>query len=155
MPGWIGPTIAISLLLMALCTVGLTLAVTIAFRETMQGAKGLTGELAELRHELAPMINALNRFGDAGSEVVDIARAEIREVVAASQGLRADVRRARRRASRRLADLDAFVEVMQEEIEDTGIAAASAARTLRSGGAVAGQVSRLLGARRRGRSDRE
>lgn len=149
MPGWIGPTIALSLLIIALCIVGLTVAALILFRETRQGAKGLTDELSELRHELAPMITALNRFGDAGSEVIDLARTEMREVVAVSQGLRADLRRARRRASRRLADLDAFVEVMQEEIEETGIAAASAARTLRSGGAVAGQVGRLLVSRRR------
>jgi len=149
MPGWIGPTIAISLLLIALCTVGLTLVALIVFREFQQGAKGLTGELHELRGELAPMIRALNRFGEAGGEVVDIARQEIREVVAASQDLRSDIRRARRRAGRRLADLDAFVEVMQEEIEENGIAAATALRKIRAGGGVAGQVGRMLVSRRR------
>jgi methyl-accepting chemotaxis protein len=149
MPGWIGPTIAISLLLMALCTVGLTLAALVVFREVLQGAKGVSSELQELRAELGPMIRALNRFGEAGTEVVDIARQEIREVVAASQDLRADIRRARRRAGRRLADLDAFVEVMQEEIEETGIAAATAMRSLRAGGGVAGQVGRMLVSRRR------
>ena len=151
MPGWIGPTIAISLLLMALCTVGLTLAALVVFREVLQGPKGGSGELQELRAELGPMIRALNRFGEAGTEVVDIARQEIREVVAASQDLRADIRRARRRAGRRLADLDAFVEVMQEEIEETGIAAATAMRSLRAGGGVAGQVGRMLVSRRRGK----
>jgi methyl-accepting chemotaxis protein len=149
MPGWIGPTIAISLLLMALCTVGLTLAALVVFREVLQGAKSVSSELQELRAELGPMIRALNRFGEAGTEVVDIARQEIREVVAASQDLRADIRRARRRAGRRLADLDAFVEVMQEEIEETGIAAATAMRSLRAGGGVAGQVGRMLVSRRR------
>jgi methyl-accepting chemotaxis protein len=149
MPGWIGPTIAISLLVMALCTVGLTLAALVVFREVLQGAKSVSSELQELRAELGPMIRALNRFGEAGTEVVDIARQEIREVVAASQDLRADIRRARRRAGRRLADLDAFVEVMQEEIEETGIAAATAMRSLRAGGGVAGQVGRMLVSRRR------
>lgn len=155
MAGWIGPTIAISLLLIAICIVGMTVAAALAFREAQQAGKGLTNELAELRHELAPMLNALNRFGDVGADVVEMARQEVREVVATSQGLRTDVRRARRRIGNRLADLDAFVEVMQEEVEDTALEAASTLRTLRTGGGVVAHVGRRLVARRRSRRDDE
>lgn len=147
MDGWVGPTIAISVLLIALCVVGATVAAAVALREAQQAGKGLTNELAELRHELAPTLAALNKFGDAGSEVVEMARNEVRELVATSQELRTDVRRGMRRARGRLADVDALVEVMQEELEETALDAATAMRTLRNSRGMIGQVRRFLAPR--------
>ena len=110
MAGWVGVVIAISVLLIAICVVGITLAAAVVFREAQQASKGLTNELAELRRELSPTLAALNKFGDAGSEVVDLARQEVRELVATSQALRTDLHRGVRRAKRRLADVDALVD---------------------------------------------
>jgi hypothetical protein len=147
MAGWVGPVIAISTLLIAVCVVGITVGMAVVFREAQQASKGLTNELAELRRELHPTLAALNKFGDVGSEVADIARQEIRELVATSQGVRTDVRRGMRRAKRRLADIDALVEVMQEEVEETAVDAATAMRTLRTGRGVIGHVRRFLASR--------
>ena len=144
MAGWVGPVVAISVLLIAICVVGITLTIALVFREAQQASRGLTNELAELRREIGPTLAALNKFGDAGSEVVDLARNEVRELVATSQALRTDVRRGVRRAKRRLADVDALVEVMQEEAEETAIDAATAMRTLRTGRGVIGHVRRFL-----------
>jgi methyl-accepting chemotaxis protein len=147
MAGWVGPVVAISVLLIAICVVGITIAVALVFREAQQASKGLTAELSELRRELSPTLAALNKFGDAGSEVVDLARQEVRELVSTSQEMRTDVRRGMRRARRRLADLDALVEVMQEEVEETAIDAATAMRTIRTGRGVIGHVRRFLAPR--------
>jgi methyl-accepting chemotaxis protein len=147
--------VAISVLLIAICVVGITLAAALVFREAQQASKGLTNELAELRREIGPTLAALNKFGDAGSEVVDLARHEVRELIATSQEVRADVRRGMRRARRRLADMDALVEVMQEEVEETAIDAATAMRTLRTGRGVFGQVRRFLAPRPRDDDDDE
>lgn len=147
MAGWVGIVIAISVLLIAICVVGITIAAAVVFREAQQASRGLTNELAELRRELSPTLAALNKFGDAGSEVVDLARQEVRELVATSQEVRTDVRRGLRRARRRLADVDALVEVMQEEVEETAIDAATAMRTLRTSAGVIGHVRRFLAPR--------
>jgi methyl-accepting chemotaxis protein len=155
MAGWVGPTVAISLLLIALCVVGITLAAAMVFREVQHASKGLTHELAELRHELGPMLNALNRFGDAGADLVETARGEVQELVATSQELRVGVRRTTRRAARRLADLDALLEVMQEEVEETALDAATALRTIREGSGLVGHVGRFLAPRRRRREHRD
>lgn len=155
MAGWVGPVVAISVLLIAICVVGITLAAALVFREAQQASKGLTNELAELRREIGPTLAALNKFGDAGSEVVDLARNEVRELIATSQEVRTDVRRGMRRARRRLADMDALVEVMQEEVEETAIDAATAMRTLRTGRGVFGQVRRFLAPRPRDDDDEE
>lgn len=144
MAGWIGPTMAISLLIIAICVVAMTAGAVLVVREAASTAKGITRELEELRHELAPMLNALNRFGDTGSEVVEMARNEVREVIDTSRELRTELRRGLVRAQERLADFDALVEVMQEEVEDTALDAATAMRTLRGGGEVVRQVGRIL-----------
>jgi hypothetical protein len=119
------------------------------FREAQQASRGLTNELHELRAELGPALAALNKFGDAGAEVVDLARHEVRELVATSEALRTDLRRGVRRAKRRLSDLDALAEVMQEEVEATAVDAATAMRTLRTSRGVIGEVRRYLSSRRR------
>lgn len=151
MAGWVGPTVAISLLLIALCIVGLTLVAAKVIYEAQEASRGLANELSGLRRELAPMLNALNRFGDAGADVVEAARTEVHELVNLSQGLRADIRRGSRRARRRLADFDALLEVMQDEVEEAALDTATALRTLRQGRGVLGQVRRFLVPRRRGR----
>ena len=147
MAGWVGVVIAISVTLIAICVVGITVAAAVVFREAQQASRGLTNELAELRRELSPTLAALNKFGEAGSEVVDLARHEVRELVATSQAVRTDVRRGMRRAKQRLADVDALVEVMQEEVEETAIDAATAMRTLRTSAGVIGSVRRFLAPR--------
>jgi methyl-accepting chemotaxis protein len=138
---------AISLLLIAICVVGITVAAALAYREARQASRGLTSELAELRREIHPTLQALNRFGDAGSEVVDLARDEVRELVRTSQEMRTEIRRGMRRARRRLDDFDALVEVMQDEVEETALDAATAMRTLRTGRGVFGHVRRFLAPR--------
>lgn len=157
MAGWVGPTMAISLLIIAGCFLGIVVAALKVFKEVDAASKGLTNELAELRHEFAPMLNALNRFGDAGADLVEAARTEVQELVSTSQELRHGIRRTQRRAARRLADLDALVEVMQGEVEETAIDAATALRTLRNGTGMVSQVGRFLAPRRRRRrrEDRE
>lgn len=153
MAGWVGPTVAISLLIIAGCFLGIAVAALRVFKKVDAASTGLTGELAELRHELAPMLNALNRFGDAGADLVETARTEVQELVATSKDLRHGIRRTQRRAARRLADLDALVEVMQEEVEETAIDAATAIRTLRNGSGMVSQVGRFLAPRRRRRRE--
>lgn len=151
MAGWIGPTVALSLLVIAICVVAMAAAAVLVLREAASASKGVTRELEELRHELAPMLTALNRFGDTGSEVVEMARNEVEELVDTSRQLRGELRRGMVRAQERLADFDALVEVMQEEVEDTAIDAATALRTLRGTDGVVRQVGRLLRPRRRTR----
>jgi methyl-accepting chemotaxis protein len=127
--------------------VGITIAMALVFREAQQASKGLTAELSELRRELSPTLAALNKFGDAGSDVVDLARQEVRQLVSTAEEMRTDIRRGMRRARRRLSDLDALVEVMQEEVEETAIDAATAMRTIRTGRGVIGHVRRFLAPR--------
>lgn len=150
MAGWIGPTMAISLALIAACFLGIAAAVAIALKEAVERGQSLAKELAELRHDLGPTLKALNRLGTGGAEVVELAQEEVREIIYTTRRLRKDVEKSVTRARRRLADFEAVVEVVQEEVEETALDLGAALRTVRTGTGVIGRLRRLVLPRRRG-----
>lgn len=150
MNGWVGPTVAISLVLIALCFLVIAAAVALAMREAIERGQSLARELAELRKELTPTLKALNRLGEGGAEVVELAQEEVREIVHVSRQLRRDVEKTVHRTRQRLADFEAVVEVVQEEVEETALDFGAALRTVRTGSGMIGQLRRLVLPRRRG-----
>lgn len=147
-PAWVGPTAALSLVVIALSFLGIAAAVLLVLRSAVRGLHKLSDELAELRGELGPAIRSLREVADEGRDLTRHVREEVRAVIASSQRIRHDVDRGVRRARRRLEDLDALAEVVQEEIEDTALEVTAALRGVRRG---AGMVHRLRRLVRRGR----
>ncbi|MES2123787.1 MAG: hypothetical protein V4503_03770 [Gemmatimonadota bacterium] len=150
MNGWVGPTVAISLVIIALCFLGIATAVYLAMREAVERGQSLAKELAELRRELTPTLHALNRLGEGGAEVFELAQEEVREIVHVSRRIRRDVEKTADRTRRRLADFEAVIEVVQEEVEETALDFGAALRTVRKGSGMIGQLRRLVLPRRRG-----
>lgn len=150
MAGWIGPTMAISLALIAVCFLGIAAAIAITLKEAVERGQSLAKELAELRRDLGPTLQALNRLGTGGAEVVELAQEEVREIIYTTRRLRKDVEKSVTRARRRLADFEAVVEVVQEEVEETALDLGAALRTVRTGTGVIGRLRRLVLPRRRG-----
>lgn len=151
MPGWIGPTVALSLVVIALCFLGIVAGISLAIREAAARSQSLANELAELRRELSPTLQALNRFGKDGAEVAGLAKEEVREIVLMTRRLRKDMERGLQRTRRRLADFEAVVEVVQDEFEETALDVTTAMRTVRGGAGMLAQLRRLVMPRRRGR----
>lgn len=152
MPEWVGPIVAISLGIIALCYLGLVAVALMTIKETVAHSRALGQELAQLRQELTPALRALNRFGTQGAEMVDLAHGEAHELVRTSQRMRSDIERGFKRAQERLADFEAVVEVVQEEVGDAALDLTAAIRTVRTGTGVIGRLRRLILPRRRGRS---
>ncbi|HQW67684.1 MAG TPA: hypothetical protein PLJ23_11640, partial [Gemmatimonadales bacterium] len=134
MPTWVGPTVAISLLVIALCVLGMVLGAIIALREGIERGESLAREVGELRRELAPALQALGRLGKEGAEIADLAKEEVREMVYSARRLRKDVEKGITRTRRRLADFEAVVDVVQDEFEETALDVTSALHTVRTGG---------------------
>ena len=151
MEGWVGTTIAISLAIMAVCSAGMAVVMLTAIKETRGATQSLGKELSELRNELSPALHAINHLGESGAEIAEMARTEIGEIVEMSKRMRHDIRRGTRRARARLADFDALVEVVQEEVEETALDLTTALQTVRTGSSVVGRLRRLMlpGRRRR------
>ncbi|HXY68497.1 MAG TPA: hypothetical protein VEH62_03545 [Gemmatimonadales bacterium] len=138
-PVWIAPTIAIALAVMAACLLAMG-AVTVAIGLGLRArSRALTAQLANLT-------------ADARA-VADRLKIEIEGYVDLSGETRARLKGALDSVQTRLEDLDALADVMQEEIEETALGAASLLRTVRRSGAVLGAARRAV--RRRPPAERE
>jgi hypothetical protein len=152
MPEWVGVVVAISLAIIALCYLGLVAMALMTIRETVEHSRILGKELSELRQELTPTLRSLNRLGTQGAEMVDLAHGEAQELVRTAQHLRYDVERGMKRTRERLADFEAVVDVVQEEVEEAALDLTAVLRTVRTGTGMIGRLRRLILPRRRGRS---
>ena len=133
MPAWIGPTVAISLVVIALAFAAIGAAVALLARAALR-------EVRERREEVAPAISAVRRITDAGADLSGDIKQELQEYLATSRAVRQDLERGVYQVKSRLADLDALYEVLHEEVEDTALDVAARVRSVRNG---AGMVSRI------------
>lgn len=128
LPGWVGPTVAISLGIIAFACVVMFLGIALAAIALRQALKS-----ALLR------LNALQ-------ELVDRVRVEGDAYLATSQRFRRRLDHGIDRVSERVADLDALYEVVHEEVEETALRFASVLRTARLS---TGILAKMLRRRRR------
>jgi len=128
---WVGPAMAISLVVIALSFLAIALGTLLAGREAARTLRGLRAAVSE------------------GKGLARKLEQEVDALIQTSQGLRHDLNRGVKRAKRRLSDFDALAEVMQEELEDTALDVASKLRGVRSGLGVIGRLRRFLPRRRR------
>lgn len=144
MPAWVGPTAAISLVIIALAFAVIAFATAMVSRKASTEIGELSEELAKLRAELTPALSALRRVADAGSELSGDIRSEVQEYLVISRGLRQDLGKGVKRVKRRLSDLDALYEVVHDEVEDTALDVAAKLRVVRDGAGMVGRIKRWL-----------
>lgn len=142
--GWVGPTVAIALVAIALSYVVMAAALALLARRTAQEVSKLSGELAQLRGDIGPALTSLRRITDAGADLSVDVKKEVGEYLATSRALRHDVERGVRRIKLRLSDLDALYEVLHDEVEDTALDVAARLRTVRKGVGMVGRLRRFL-----------
>jgi len=124
LPGWVGPTVAVSLAIMAFACVVMFLGIgfaALAARKALAAAAARIGELQAL-------MDRVREEGDA--------------YLATSRRLRGRLDRGIDRVSERAADLDALYEVVQDEVEETALHFASVLRTARMSTAILGRALR-------------
>ena len=133
-PLWVGPTIAISLVVIAasfLVMGGVALFIGV----------GLKRQTAALRAQLSAFT------GDARAVTTRL-KGELEGFADLSSDARARLRTAIDTVDNRLRDLDALVEVVQQEAEDTALDVASFVRTVRRTGGILGAARRQMQRRR-------
>lgn len=134
-PGWIGPTMAISLAIIAVSFLvmgGVVLAIGLGVRAKV---KAVRQQLATYNAELKTVTGKLRSELDGYATLSTEARARIRGAMDAVDG--------------RLRDMDALVEVLQAEAEETALDAAAFLRTVRRSGKILGAARGLARRRRR------
>lgn len=112
-PAWVGPTIAIALVVIALALVVLFAGIAMAVRALHQAFRAASDRLDELQ-------GLVDRVREEGDAYLDTSRRFRRRL---EKGID--------RVSERAADLDALYEVVQEEVEESALGFASVLRTAR------------------------
>ncbi len=144
MTGWPAVVTAISVALIALTVVAggaIGLAWMRRFAATMAHLERLA---AWLERDARPALETSRGMLEDSAKVVRMVRREFEEFAETAGELRDGVRRVGRNVERRLQELDALVEVVQEEIEDTALDIASALRTTRRGTGVFRKMKRAF-----------
>jgi hypothetical protein len=134
-PTWVGPAVAISLMIIAGSQLAIGIVVVlIGFSLRAKSARvraQLAAFAADSRVVTARIRHELEGYADLSTE----ARAKLRGAIDTVDG--------------RLRDLDALVEVIQEEAEETALDVASMVRTVRRTGGILGAARKAM--RRRSR----
>jgi hypothetical protein len=129
-PAWIAPTIAISLVVIAasLLTVGgVAIAVGLGLRKR---TRDLSAQLSALTSDAKTVAARLRHEIDGFADISTEARLKLKRAMSAVEV--------------RLQDLDALAEVVQEEVQETALSAASLLRTVRRSGKVLGAARRAF-----------
>lgn len=140
--GWVGPTMAISLVIIALAFLVIAASTALAAKKAAEEMQQLSRVLESLRADLGPALHAVQSVSGEGQRLAAMIGSEAEELVRSSRQLREGLQE-------RLANLEAVYEVLEEEIEDTAIDVAVTLRTFRSGAGWFGRIRRLLGGGRR------
>lgn len=135
--GWVGTTMAISLVVIALSFIAIAAAMAIALGRAAREMQQLSQVVDSLRTDLAPALKAVQGVSGEGERLASLVSTEAEEVVKASQALREGIRQ-------RLTNLEAVYEVLAEEVEETALDAAVTLRTFRTGRSWFGILRRLL-----------
>ncbi len=129
-PSWVAPTIAISLVIIAasMLTVGAIAAlVGLGLRKR---TRDLSTQLSALTSDARTVATRLRHEIDGFADISTEARLKLKRGMSAVET--------------RLQDLDALAEVVQEEVQETALSAASLLRTVRRSGSVLGAARRVM-----------
>lgn len=135
--GWVGTTMAISLVIIALSFVTIAVAMAVALGRASSELRQLSEVVDSLRADLAPALKAVQAVSGEGERLASLVSTEAEEVVRASQALRQSMRQ-------RLTNLEAVYDVLADEVEETALDAAVTLRTFRTGASWFGMIRRLL-----------
>ncbi len=144
MPGWVGPTAAISLVFIALAFVAIAAGFVLVARAAKREISEVSDKLEGIRGDLHDAMHAVRKVAETGEELSGKLKEEIQHYLTTSKAIRQDLERGVRRVKTRLADLDALYEVVHEEVEDTALDVAAKVRTVRQGAGMVGRLRRWL-----------
>jgi uncharacterized protein YoxC len=143
-PEWVGPTVAISLAVLALSFLAMAIAVGVAaFRVASQVRK--VGVMVDgLQDDVARTLKSVRGLSEQAQDVMMLVRHEAGAFAQTARRLRRKTVRAVDRIEAKLQDLETLYDVVHDEIESTALDLATALRSLRRGNGMLGRVRRIL-----------
>jgi len=142
--GWVGPTMAISLAIIALSFLAIAVAVATAALKIAGQAKKLGNLVDGLQDDVSRTLQTVRRLTEQGQDVMVVVRQETGAMAQTARRLRRKTVRAVDRVETKLLELETLYEVVRDEVESAALDAAAALRSVRRGNGMLGRVRRLL-----------
>jgi hypothetical protein len=143
-PGWVGPTMAISLAIIAVCFLGIAAVAMIAALRLSGEAKKLAAVVSGLQDDAAQALKAVRRLTEQGQDLMVVVRNEAGAFAQTSRRVRRKLVRGVDRVEDKLADLETLYDLVHGEVEDAALDVAATLRSVRRGNGMLGRVRRLL-----------
>jgi uncharacterized protein YoxC len=143
-PEWVGPTVAISVAVLALSFLAMAIAVGIAAFRVSSEVRKLGTMVAGLQDDVARTLKSVRRLTEQAQDVMVLVRHEAGAFAQTARRLRRKTVRAVDRIETKLQDLETLYDVVQDEVESTALDLATALRSLRRGNGMLGRVRRIL-----------
>lgn len=143
-PDWVGPTVAISLALMALSFIGMAIAVAVAAFRVADQLKKVSTVVSSLQDDVTRTLKGVHNLTEQAQEVMVLVRQETGAFAQTARQLRRKTVRAVDRIEAKLEDLETLYDVIHDEIEAGALDIAAAVRTLRGGSGMLKRVRRML-----------
>jgi hypothetical protein len=137
LPGWVGPTVALSLVVIALSFAAIGTAVVLAALSARRKLGALAQRLEGVRRDFERVLESIRQVTDSATE-------EAEQYLATGRSIRQDLEQGVRRVKSRLAELDALYEVVHDEVEETALDVAAQVRAVRQGASVVGRLRRWM-----------
>ena len=143
-PEWVGPTAAISLVVIAVSMVGAAAVLAYAGLRIVAETRKLSTMIQGYQEDVGQALAGARRLLDQGQDVMVLLRQEIGAFTQTSRRIRRKLVRGVDSIEDKLADLETLYELVHEEVEDTALDVAAALRTSREGNGMLGRVRRLI-----------
>ena len=143
-PDWVGPTVAISLVVIAVTVVGVAAVQAYAALRLVDEARKLSAMIRGYQEDVTQTIAGARRLVDQGQDLLVLVRQEIGAFTQTSRRIRRKLVRGVDNVEAKLADLETLYDLVHEEVEDTALDVAAALRTSREGNGMLGRVRRMI-----------
>jgi hypothetical protein len=143
-PDWVGPTVAISLVVIALAIVAGAVVVAIAALRISGETRKLSTLIQGYQDDVTQTLTGLRRLIDQGQDMLVVVRQEVGAFTQTTRRIRRKLIRGVDNVETKLADLETLYDLVHDEVEDTALDVAAALRTSRQGNGMLGRVRRLL-----------
>ena len=143
-PGWVGPTMAISLAIMAASTLGVAVVAGIAALRLVGQVQKVGTLIDGLQDDLRQTLTTVRRLTEQAQDLAVLVRHEAGAYAQTGRRMRRKMVRGVDRLESKLADLETLYDLVHGEVEDTALDVAAALRSARAGKGVLGRVRRLL-----------
>jgi uncharacterized protein YoxC len=143
-PAWVGPTIAVSLALIALCFLGVTAALGIAALRLSGQVKKLGATVDGLQDDVAQALGSVRRLTEQGQDLMVLVRHEAGALAQTSRRVRRKLVRGVDRVEDKLTDLETLYDLVHGEVEDAALDVAATLRSVCRGNGMISRMRRML-----------